>query len=190
MQIIVDELTRGPGEVRRRSPHRDHRRRIRRAEHRGSDCRRRHGDHGQQHRLHQADGDLDLSQSAARRQGPHRHADPRRRLRRPPVRRLDPRLHHDLLGPRPRLLAEGPRGARRRPRRQGQGDRQPGVDGRGRADRRDAGGQGIRGRQVRRDGLAQGRDQEDGAVGVQQSRAPAASSRWASSRTTRSSRCR
>ena len=58
-----------------------------------------------QHRLHQADGDHHLPQAAARRQGPHRHADARGGLRQPPLRRLDPRLHHDLLGPRPRLLA-------------------------------------------------------------------------------------
>ena len=38
----------------------------------------------------------------------------------------------------------------------------------GREDRRDARGEGVRGRQVRRDGHAQGRRQEDGAVGVQQ----------------------
>ena len=43
------------------------------------------------------------------------------------------------------LLAEGSRGPRRRPRRQGQGHRQPGVDGGGREDRRVAGGQGVAG---------------------------------------------
>ena len=47
--------------------------------------------------------------------------------RQPPLHRLDPHLHHDLHGSRPRLLAEGPRNPRRRPRRQGQGDRQPGA---------------------------------------------------------------
>ena len=168
MQIIVDELRDGADEVRRRAPHRDHRRRVGRAQHRGSDRRRRHGDHGQQHRLHQADRDLDLPQPAARRQGPHRHADARRGLRQPPVRRLDARLHHDLLGPRPRLLAEGPRDSRRRPGRQGQVDREPGVDGRRREDRRAARREGVRGRPVRRHGHAQGRRQEDRAVGVQQ----------------------
>ena len=35
--------------------------------------------------------------AAARRQGPDRHADARRGLRQPPLRRLDARLHHDLL---------------------------------------------------------------------------------------------
>ena len=122
-----------------------------------------------QHRLHQADRDLDLSEPAARRQGPHRHAHARRGLRQPPVRRLDARLHHDLLGPRPRLLAQGSRDSGRRARRQGQVDRQPRVDGRGREDRRDARGEGVRGRQVRRDGHPPRRDQEDGALGVQQS---------------------
>ena len=113
-----------PREVRRRAPHRDHRRQ-RRAPHRGPDRRRRHGDHRHQHRLHQADADHHLPRAAPRRQGAHRHAHARRGLRQPPLRRLDARLHHDLHGPRPRLLAEGPRDPRRRPRRQGQGDRQP-----------------------------------------------------------------
>ena len=70
----------GAGEVRRRATHRDPRR-GRRVPHRGPDCRRRHGDHGQQHRLHQADGDHELPEPAPRRQGPHRHADARRGLR-------------------------------------------------------------------------------------------------------------
>ena len=42
------------------------------------------------------------------RQGPHRHAHARRGFRQPPLRRVDARLHHDLLGPRPGVLAEGP----------------------------------------------------------------------------------
>ena len=116
---------RRPGEVRRRPAHRDHRR-HRRAPDRGPDRRRRHGDHGHQHRLHQADADHHLPRAAARRQGTDRHAHARGGLRQPPLRRLDPRLHHDLHRPRPRLLAEGPRGARCRSGRQGQGDRQPG----------------------------------------------------------------
>ena len=155
MQIIIDELKAGARHVRRRSPHGDHRRRVGRAEHRGPDRRGRHGDHRQQHRLHQADGDLDLPEPAPRRQGPHRHAHQRRGLRQPSLRRVDARLHHDLLGPRPGVLAEGPRDPRRRPRRQGQVDREPRVDGRGREDRGDAGREGIRRRQVHRDGLAQ-----------------------------------
>ena len=52
--------------------------------------------------LHQADAHLDVPDAAPRRQGPHRHADARRGLRQPPLHRLDARLHHDFLGPRPR----------------------------------------------------------------------------------------
>ena len=84
---------------------------------------------------------------------------------------LDARLHHDLLGPRPRLLAEGPRDPRRRPGRQGQGDRQPGVDGGRREDRRAAGRQGVarsRRAAVRRHGHPQGRHQEDRPLRLQQ----------------------
>jgi DNA gyrase subunit A len=54
-------------EVQRPTPNRDPRRR-RRVPRRGSDRRRRHGDHRQQHRLHQADGDHQLPESAPRRQ--------------------------------------------------------------------------------------------------------------------------
>ena len=75
-------------------------RETRRDQHRGSDRRRRHGDYGEQHRLHQAHADYELSQSAARRQRAHRHAHARGRFRQPPVRGLDARLHHDFLGPR------------------------------------------------------------------------------------------
>ncbi len=46
------------------------------------------------------------------------------------VRGVDARVRDDLLGPRPGLLAEGPRGAGRRARRPRQGHRQPGLDGR------------------------------------------------------------
>ena len=42
------------------------------------------------------------------------------------------------------LLAQGPRDPRRRPGRQGQVDREPGVDGGRREDRGAAGGQGVR----------------------------------------------
>ena len=106
----------GARQVRRRSPHRDHRWGRRRDQHRGSDRRRGHGDYGEQHRLHQAHADYELSQSAARRQGAHRHAHARGGLRQPPLRGVDARLHHDFLGPRPRVLAEGARDSRRRAR--------------------------------------------------------------------------
>jgi DNA gyrase subunit A len=55
----------------------------------------------------------------------------RRGLRQPPLRRVDARLHHDLLGPRPRLLAEGHEIPDVGPAATRQGDRQPGVDGAG-----------------------------------------------------------
>src|SRR3712207_8937671 len=41
-----------------------------------------------------------------------------------------------LLGPRPRVLAEGARDSGRRSRRQGEGDREPCIDGGRREDRR------------------------------------------------------
>ena len=69
------------------------------------------------------DRDHRVSQPAARRQGPHRDADARRGLRQPRVHRLDPRLHHDLLGSRARVLAQGAHDPRCRPRRPGQGHR-------------------------------------------------------------------
>ena len=168
MQIVVDELRQVQDEVRRSTPDRDSRRRGR-VPHRGPDRRRRHGDHGQQHRVHQAHRDHELPESAARGQGPHRHADSRRGLRQPSVRRVDPRLHHDLLGSWQGVLAEGPRDSRRRSRRPRQGDRQPGVDGGRRADRGAPRRQGIRGRQVHRDGHSPRRDQEDRVERVQQS---------------------
>ena len=117
MQTIVGELRdvqRKYGDDRRTADHR----RQRRAQHRGPDRRGRHGDHGEQHRLHQADADHELPQPAPRRQGPHRHAHARRGFRQPPLRGVHARLHHDFLGPRPRVLAEGARDSRRGARRQ------------------------------------------------------------------------
>ena len=108
MQLIIDELLAVQDEVLRRSPHRDPRSR-RRAADRGPDRRGGRRDHGQRHRLHQAHGDHDLPQPAARRPRPHRDEDQGRGLRRAPLRRLHARLPDDLLGPRPGLLAEGPR---------------------------------------------------------------------------------
>ncbi len=185
MQIIVDELRAVRTQVRRRAAHDDHRRRVERAERRRPDRRGRHGDHRQQHRLRQADRDLHLSQPAARRQGPDRHADARRGFRQPPVRRVDARLHHDFLRSRPRLLAEGPRDSRRRTGRQGQVDREPGVDGGRREDRGAGRRQGIRRWSFRRDGHAQGRGEEDRPVGVQQPARRRHHRRWASRRATR-----
>jgi DNA gyrase subunit A len=51
---------------------------------------------------------------------------------------IDARLHHDLLGSRPRVLAEGPRDSRCGPRRARQGDRQSRLNGGRRAHRRAA----------------------------------------------------
>ena len=116
--------------------------------------------------------DLDLPHAAPRRQGAHRHAHARGGLRQPPLRRLDARLHHDLLGPRPRLLAArstrfptSARAARARRsptwcrwRRARRSPRcSPSRNGRSRGEPA-----------VRRDGHAQGRGQEDRPDGVQQ----------------------
>ena len=191
MQIVRRRAEGGSREVRRRAPHRDHRRGS--GELRIEDLI---ADEDMaitvtQHRLHQADGDLDLPRPAARRQGPHRHAHARRGLRQPPLHRLDARLHHDLLGPRPRLLAQGPRDPGRRSRRQGQGDRQPGVDGGRRADRRAAGRQGIPEQKTSSSSSwARARAwSRRPTCRRSATRAPAASSRWASRRGTRSSPC-
>ena len=86
------------------------------------------------------------------------------------------------------LLAAGPRDSRRRSGREGQGDRQSRDDGGRRADCGADGGQGLadrRGPAVRRHGDAQGRHQEDRPLALQQSAAPAGSSRWASRKGTR-----
>ena len=170
MEIVVNELRdiqEKFGDARRT----DDRRRPGRDPHRGPDRRRRHGDHGQQHRLHQADVARLVLAAAARRQGPARHGPARRGLRQPHLRGVHARLHHDLLGPRPGLLAEGLRDSRRRAGQPRQGDRQPRVDGAGREDRRAARRPrvpGRRGSAVHRHGHAQGRGQEDRPQGVRQ----------------------
>ena len=125
---------------------------MRRDQPRGFDRRRGHGDHGEQHRLHQAHADYELPQSAPRRQRAHRDAHARGGLRQPPVRGLDARLHHDFLGSRPRLLAQGPRDPGRRAGRQGQSDREPRVDGARRKDRSAANRERVRRGQIHRDG--------------------------------------
>ena len=68
MGVVLTELKANPRELRRRAAHGDHRG-ERRVPDRGPDCRRGHGDHGDQHRLHQADGDQHLPDAAARRKG-------------------------------------------------------------------------------------------------------------------------
>ncbi len=131
------------GEVRGSAAHGADRRR-RRAQHRGPDHRGRRRGVGDRYRLHQAHADHHVSHAEPRRQGPHRHAHARRGRRQPPVRGLDALVHDDLLGSRPRLLAEGPRDSGRRRRRQGQVDREPGADGIRREARRDARRPGVR----------------------------------------------
>ena len=116
-----------PGEVRRRAPHRD-RRGGRGVPDRGPHRRRGHGDHGQQHRLHQADRRDELPDAAPRRARPQGDERARGGLRLAPVHRLHPRLHPDLHRQRPGLLAQGLRDPRRRPRREGEGHCQPGLD--------------------------------------------------------------
>ena len=108
MEIVVRELREIREQFARRAPH-GHHRRERRVPHRGPHRRRGHGDHRHAHGLHQADGGDQLPQPAAGREGPHRDAVPGRGLRRPPLHRLDARLHDGLLGPRPGVLAEGAR---------------------------------------------------------------------------------
>ena len=134
MEVVMGELVaiRDKFSDERRT---DLHRRQRRVPDRGPDRRRGDGDHGDEHRLRQAHRHLHLPRPAARRQGADRHAHARRGLRQPSLRRHHAQLPDDLLGPRPRLLAQGPRDSGRRTGRQGQGDRQPGLDGRRREDR-------------------------------------------------------
>ena len=154
-------------EVRGSAPHAADRR-GRRTEHRGSDHRRRRRGDGHRYRLHQAHADHDVSHAEPRRQGPHRHADARRGRGQPPVRGVDALLHDDLLGSRPRLLAEGPRDPGCGRGRQGQVDRESRADGIRREAGVDAGRAGVRRPALHHDGHAQGHDQEDRAVVVRQ----------------------
>ena len=153
MQIIVDELKDVREQLRRRPPHRDRRRRVRRAEHRGPDRRRGHGDHGQQHRLHQADGDLDLSRNQ-RRGGKGRIG-----MR---TRDEDFVSHLFVASTHAYIMIFSDRGRAYWLKVHEIPDVGPGgkgkaianlvLDGRRREDRRDAGGEGVRGRQVHRHG--------------------------------------
>ena len=104
--IVKDELQSRAGEVRHAAPHRD-RRPGRRGRGRGPDPARGHGGHRLARRLRQARAALDLSGAAARRQGPLRHADPRRGFRLAAVRRLDPHAGAVLLLARPGLQGKG-----------------------------------------------------------------------------------
>ena len=168
MQIIVDELKAVRDEVRRRSPHRDHRGRA--------------GELSIEDLIAEEDMAITVSNTGYIKRTA---ISTYRNQRRGGKGRIGMRTRDEdfvshlfvasthayimIFSDRGRaLLAEGPRDSGRRPGRQGQVDRQPRVDGRGREDRGDARRQGVRGRQVHRDGHAQRRRQEDGAVGVQQ----------------------
>ena len=96
----------GEGRVRHAAPHRD-RRAGGRGRGRGPDPPRGHGGDGLASRLRQARAALDLPDAAARRQGPLRHADPRRGFRVAAVRRLDAHAGAVLLLARPGLQGEG-----------------------------------------------------------------------------------
>ena len=100
---------------------------------RGPDPARGHGGDGVACRLRQARAAVDLSRAEARRQGPLRHADPRRGFRQPAVRGLDPYAGAVLLVARPGLQGKGlaaAGGAAERPR---QGADQHPAAGAGRA---------------------------------------------------------
>ena len=88
------------------TPHRDHRS-GRRDGGRGPDPARGHGRHRLACGLRQAGAALDLSCPAPRRQGPRRHADPRRGFRRPAVRRQHPHAGAVLFLARPSLQGKG-----------------------------------------------------------------------------------
>jgi DNA gyrase subunit A len=110
--------------LRRRAPQRDHRRRGRVLD-RGPD---RRGGHGRDHLplgLHQAHAGHHLPQAAARRARALGAVAQGHRLHLAAVHREHARLHHDLHGRRPVLLAQGPRDPGGRARHARQADRQP-----------------------------------------------------------------
>ena len=104
--IVKDELQGRQGRVRDAAPHRDRRGRGR-GRGRGPDPPRGHGGDGVASRLRQARAAVDLPDAAPRRQGPLRHADPRRGFRVAAVRRLDAHAGAVLLLARPRLQGKG-----------------------------------------------------------------------------------
>ena len=157
---------RDQGDLRRRAPQRDHRRRGR-GRPRGPDRRGADGDLDHALRLHQAAAALDLPQAEARRRRRDRDGDQGGRLHRAPAHLLDARLPAVLHQPRQGLPAEGLRAARGRAHRQGPRAGQPAAAARGRARaRRDPDARLLRA-QVRRVRHAQGPDQEDRADRLQ-----------------------
>ena len=120
----------GEGALRRRAPHRDPGR-GRRHQHRGPDRRGGDGGHRLPRRLRQAEPRSSLYRAQQRGgKGKTGDADPRRGLRREPLRGLDPQLPAGLLRQGEGLLAEGPRDPAGRPRRARQAHREPGAAGR------------------------------------------------------------
>ena len=97
---------RSEGEVRYPAQDRHHRA-GRRGRGRGPDPARGHGGHRLACRLRQARAAVGLSRAAPRRQGPRRHADPRRGFRQPPVRGLHAYAGAVLLVARPGLQGKG-----------------------------------------------------------------------------------
>jgi hypothetical protein len=112
--------------------------------------------------------DLALPPAAPRRQGPHRHDDPRRGLRRAPLRRLHAQLRPDVFTQSVAcLLAQGLRASAGVGRAAGQGDRQPLQISTG--EKIATTMRGARASKTATWSLhAQGHDQEDGALGVLQ----------------------
>ena len=104
--IIKDELAASEVGIRHAAPDRDHRA-GRRGRGRGPDPARGHGRHRVACRLRQARAAVGLSGAAPRRQGPLRHADPRRGFRQPAVRGLHPYAGAVLLVARPGLQGKG-----------------------------------------------------------------------------------
>ena len=123
---------RDQGDLRRRAPQRDHRRRGR-GRPRGHDRRGADGDLDHSLRLHQAPAALDLPQAEARRHRRDRDGDQGGRLHRAPAHLLDARLPAVLHQLRQGLPPEGLRAARGRAHRQGPRAGQPAAAARGRA---------------------------------------------------------
>ncbi len=125
-------------EVGIRNPAQDrHHRAGRRGRGRGPDPARGHGGDGLACRLRQAGAAVDLSRAAPRRQGPVRHADPRRGFRQPPVRGLDPYAGIVLLVARAGLQGKGLAAAGGGAERARQGADQHPAAGAGRAHHHD-----------------------------------------------------
>ena len=136
LDVIVEELDRDPGALRRRAAHGD-RLQLRGDQHRGPDRRRGHGRHRLPCRLHQTQRREPLQEPAPGRQGQDRDGDEGGGFRRADLHRHHPPLRPDLHEQGPPLLAEGLPDPAGRARRQGEGDRQSDQsDGRGAGRRR------------------------------------------------------